>query len=176
MSTKDFDNREAIWTAAINGDWGTVKQLLEREQSLIDVIGTFEIIARVITHFEATLLHVAVVKCPNTEILKYLVSQGANVNAKAMLFTPLHLAAQWNTNVDVVKYLVSKGANINATNVDENTPLHFAARYNSNAEILKYLVSKDADVNSINLFGLTPFDYAKGRENRRFLRECMQNK
>ena len=30
---------EAIWTAAVDGDWETVKQLLEREPSLIDVTG-----------------------------------------------------------------------------------------------------------------------------------------
>jgi ankyrin repeat protein len=44
-------------------------------------------------------------------------------------------------------------------------------------EVLKYLVSQGADVNVKSLiFDKTPLDIAKGREKRRFLRECMQNK
>ena len=58
-------------------------------------------------------------------IVKYLISKGANIEAKNQIGqTPLHCAARGRT--DVVKYLVSKGANKNAKNGFGKTPYDIA--------------------------------------------------
>jgi len=97
----------------------------------------------------------------DVEVLKYLVSQGDEVNAKDYVGdTPLHRAAAGNTQVEVFQYLVSQGADVNAKDNTGWTPLHYAAT-NSNVEVLKYLVSQGADVNAKANEGLTPLHRAK---------------
>ncbi|GHT20696.1 hypothetical protein FACS189419_00260 [Planctomycetales bacterium] len=91
----------------------------------------------------------------NVAVVKYLVSKGADVNAKTESGgTLLHVAAAWNENVEVAKYLVSKGADVNAKTESGFTPLH-AAIQNENVEVAKYLVSKGADVNAKTELGET---------------------
>jgi len=53
----------------------------------------------------------------NIDVVRTLVSQGANVNAKDKDGrTPLYWAA-CNRNVEVIQFLVSQGANVNAIGV-----------------------------------------------------------
>lgn len=112
--------------------------------------------------------------------VKYLISQGANVDAKSEWGdTPLRMAVLFK-DIEVVKFLVSKGADVNAKyfvsertyavnestakhNEEYNgeTPLHLAARLRDTDEIVKFLVSKGADVNAKNRNGWTPFDVAR---------------
>jgi ankyrin repeat protein/regulator of sirC expression with transglutaminase-like and TPR domain len=98
-----------------------------------------------------TPLHNAAQHNPNVEVLKYLVSQGADVKTKDnMDWTPLHQATLSNPNVEVLKYLVSQGVDINAKNkeaVSDLTPLHIAI-FTGNIEFTKFLISAAADVNS----------------------------
>ena len=50
--------------------------------------------------------------CGNTEIVKYLVEKGANIETENEDGnTPLFIACEKNNN-DIVKYLIEKGANI----------------------------------------------------------------
>jgi len=62
---------------------------------------------------------------------KYLVSKGADVNAKdngdryCEGYTPLHYAAQ-NGHPELAKFLVSKGANVNAKDDGGDAPLDYA--------------------------------------------------
>jgi ankyrin repeat protein len=78
----------------------------------------------------------------NVEILEYLVSQGAEVNAKNNDngSTPLHEAAFHNANVEILKYLVSQGADVNAKDNNGKTPLDFAITGNQQ-ENITYLKS-----------------------------------
>jgi len=64
-----------------------------------------------------TLLHIAA-NSGYTDIVKYLVSQGADVNSKAESGdTPLHNAVGiGNGNIEIAKYLVSQGAKVNTQN------------------------------------------------------------
>lgn len=63
------------------------------------------------------------------ELVRWLLSQGANVNAKAAWgsqATALHSAA-WNGDLEMVKLLVAAGADISARDAEhENTPAGFA--------------------------------------------------
>jgi ankyrin repeat protein len=82
--------------------------------------------------------------------VKYLVSQGADVNAerKERILggsSPLLSECARNNgganNMEVIKFLVSKGANVNAKNSDGETPLDWVI---SGGELHKYLESVGA--------------------------------
>ena len=73
------------------------------------------------------------------EVVKYLVSQGADI--RAVYDFAVRLACE-NGYLEVVKYLVSQGADIRAV-------YNYAVRYaseNGNLEVVKYLVSHGADI------------------------------
>ena len=111
------------------------------------------------------------------EVVQYLVSKGAEVNAKNCVGnTPLYFASRVNS-VEVVQILVSHGANVNAKcegwEYKGRTPLHGAADYNSNVDVLKYLISQGANVNAktfgfFGFFGKTPLDVANTEEKTYF--------
>ena len=100
----------------------------------------------------------------NLELVKYLVSNGAHVNAKSKDdLIPLHLT----TDVEIAKYLVTKGANVNAKDKDGKTPLFFAVN-NRNVEFIEFIISKGADVNAKDKDGHTTFDCLQ-IERKRYL-------
>ncbi len=97
--------------------------------------------------------------------VKYLVENGANVNAKDNDgWTPLHWAASKN-NLDMVKYLVETGkADVNAKTSYGTTPLYWAAEKN-NLDMVKYLVENGANVNAKASYGTTPLHKATLNNN-----------
>lgn len=73
-----------------------------------------------------TLLHAAA-NNPNTEIMKHLISLGADVNARdAQGRRPLHLAAAGDCGVEILALLINHGAKVNAKTKDGETPLDLA--------------------------------------------------
>ena len=70
------------------------------------------------------------------EVVKSLVEQGANVNAKSPFsgMTPLHYAAMGNS-LEKVQYLISQGANIQAIDQRGRTPLHCTVEARNGVEI-----------------------------------------
>ena len=94
-----------IWEAAVGGHWNIVKEWLRLDPSLVNITGEF------MWGKKLTLLHLAAnLWNSDVDVLKHLVTQGADVNAKSEDGdTPLHFAAEWNS-VEIVKYLVSRGA------------------------------------------------------------------
>ena len=100
-----------------------------------------------------SLLHFAVVRNPDIELLKYLVSLGANVNA----------------SFEVTIYN-EKGRR--ACCLFTPSPLHLAVSDNR-IEVLRFLVSNGADVHAKDRDGKTPLDVARSEEAKRILREAM---
>ena len=106
----------------------------------------------------------------NVELIKFLVSEGADVNMKGGngQFTPLHLAVI-SGNMEIIKFFVSAGADVNAANAHGFTPLHWTTAghytngetYYADIEIAKFLVSVGADIHAKNKDGKTPLDTAK---------------
>jgi len=119
-----------------------------------------------------TWLHLAALNNPHVDVMNYLVSQGASVNAKGNDDnTPLHLAAQGNLNVEVLRFFLSRGAGVNTKNRFGDTPLHLAAQFN-HGEMVSYLLSERANVHARNNANRTPLDVANTEEKRRILREA----
>lgn len=83
-------------------------------------------------------LHLAVFWNKNIDVIKYLVSQGADVNANSCGKTSLHFAAE-KGNIEIVKFLISKGADVNAKDNEGYTPLDAAQKHKT---VIEYLASK----------------------------------
>ncbi|MCP4372714.1 MAG: hypothetical protein GY797_32085 [Deltaproteobacteria bacterium] len=140
----------SINEAVLKGNLNDVISIVNSDRSKIHTIEDGE-----------TLLHIAA-DSGYTDIVKYLVSQGADVNSKAESGdTPLHNAVGiGNGKIEIAKYLVSNGAEVNTQNTFFfQTPLHRAC-YVRNIETVKYLVSQGANVTIKDKSGETPLHIA----------------
>jgi ankyrin repeat protein len=89
-----------------------------------------------------------------TTILRFIISQGANVNLEINNFLknkPLHIGCM-NQNFDIVRCLIDNNATIDITNIDYQTPLFYALQ---SPEIIKLLLEKSADKNHTDYYGNT---------------------
>jgi ankyrin repeat protein/uncharacterized caspase-like protein len=103
-------------------------------------------------------LHIAVHE-NNEELVKFLISKGADVNIKNNYGeTPLQIAADKN-NLEIITQLVSHDAEINIKDSSGLTPLDDAI-YQGQMETVKYLISKGAEINIKDTTGKTPLHYA----------------
>jgi hypothetical protein len=91
-----------------------------------------------------TPLHMAL-KFGHFEIARYLIQNGANVNAyDALRTTPLHVALKLGRS-EIAQYLIEKGADANARDALDTTPLHIAVVGN-NIKIVEVLLNGGADL------------------------------
>jgi ankyrin repeat protein len=121
---------EQLRHAALHGDLEQVKTVLKKGKiNTCDENGSTTLIT-------ATLVG-------NTEIVKLLLENGANVNAKNMYDeTVLSHASQ-----DVLALLLDNGADFNAKNIHGQTVLPEMAR-NKDIDAMRVLINKGADVNA----------------------------
>jgi cytohesin len=150
------ERKKAFLEAARSGDLDMVKRLLAEGVS-----------PNVEDENGQTALHAAV--CTrNIEMVKFLVAQGSDVNArvKGIDFTPLLLAAGLGDK-DICEFLIARGADVNAKDgFFGATALHYAAS-NDGPELVELLLANGAEMNVADtLFGRTPLHYAamNGRE------------
>ena len=93
------------------------------------------------------------------ESARWLIANGANVNAKSGAgFTPLHMAALGNA-AEVANLLIERGIDVNVKSKSGITPLHGAASGNA-PEAARLLIMRGANVNAKNRDGETPIDWA----------------
>jgi tetratricopeptide (TPR) repeat protein len=78
-----------------------------------------------------TLLHFAACTAGNVEVVKVLVSMGANVNASTNGITPLHVAQ----DAQIAQVLISLGADVNAKADNGLTPLDIAKETGNTAMV-----------------------------------------
>ena len=83
----------------------------------------------------------------NLEIAKFLISKGADVNAKdGNGFSPIHSAAQNPKNEEILLLLIKNGADVNTENVYGITPLQIANK--EKADITNILIANGANCNA----------------------------
>ena len=125
---------QEVFEAARNGNFEKVKELVEKASKLI---------AEKANNGE-TLLHIAA-SSGNNEITEWLISKGADIEAKDNANnTPLTNAIS-NRNLETVKTLVEKGVNLNNRGLWNRLPIQIAAIFASK-EIVDYLIEKGADI------------------------------
>ncbi|KAF8832890.1 hypothetical protein HHX47_DHR1001693 [Lentinula edodes] len=96
---------------------------------------------RPVTGVYGNALQAAVGPGGNLDIVKFLVENGANVNAHGGdCGNALQTAICWG-KVDIMKFLVENGANVNACGGEHGNALQ-AAVYLGRADIVKYLVEQ----------------------------------
>ena len=99
------------------------------------------------------------------QVLEYLVSKGADVNAKSgnLHNTSLMYAAAAN-RLEAIEFLIARGANVDAVNSWKQSALIFAA-YKGNADAIKLLLENGAHANLKNKDGETALDIARKRNH-----------
>jgi len=144
-------NRHELHEPAGRGDLGAVRKVIEKGGNIDkkDIAG------------QTALMYAA--ESGSMEVVKYLVENGANVNAvsgDAGRGTPLIYAAAAN-KLEVVKYLLENGADINSTTPYQHETALLWAVAMGHAEVVKLLVEKGADQKITNRDGENVMDVAK---------------
>jgi len=83
----------------------------------------------------------------NTDVVKYLIDRGANVNARNWNDSTPLIRAAGDSALELVKYLIENGAEVNAKNGYGVTALHLAVGH-PDIDVLKCLIAHGADVNA----------------------------
>jgi ankyrin repeat protein len=106
-----------------------------------------------------TALHYAAAK-GDTELVKYLVEQGADINAQDTVLSrsAIHFAAE-NGSLECIRFLTENGADLLDRDSFGATPLHYAARSNK-LDVLKFLVDRKVDYTAKDIRGWSAMHYA----------------
>lgn len=109
----------------------------------------------------------------NTELVKFLLENGANVMTKSDVgSTPLHSATD-RGDLEIAEMLIAHGADVNARITGGTTPLHSAA-WNGDSNMMKLLLSKGAEADAKRSDGLTPLINAAGPGAERHGNGCVE--
>jgi len=109
----------------------------------------------------------AAMSSSDTEVIKALVSRGAEINETDKTFsgTPLTGAAGYSKYPKILRELVALGAEINKRVNNDETALMIAVQYNENEGIIEELVALGANVHNKNKKGKTALDLAIDNNN-----------
>jgi hypothetical protein len=131
----DYEKYWALFLCLKDGDLNELKRMVN-SKTIPSTIGTIENIIN-ITFFGESVLRIAS-RYGHLEMVKYLISEGANVNDN-INHTPILGAAQ-HGHLEIVKYLISKGSKFDFVDFFGCSPLSWAA-WKGHVDIVKYLYS-----------------------------------
>ena len=156
MVTISFSFAQDVHSEVKNGDLRQLKNLLEKAPDLVNKKNQ---------NNETPLILAS--KYGHIEIVKLLVSKGANLNTQDKNgWSSLHYAA-WSS-AEIAQLLISKGADVDLRSVFGESPL-FEYINMGNQEMAELLLSKGADINSKNNRGETPLHRAAGEGNKKMV-------
>jgi len=119
-------------------------------------------------HWYATALHYAAQK-DNLPVARFLVENGADVDARTKSdSTPLHWAAS-NGKIDVAHYLIKNGAMIDARDYAKETPLHYAIK-KGHRNLALLLIENEANPNAVNRDHFSVFYRATRKGDRQVMK------
>lgn len=156
----------ALINAAIGNHTDIVQMLLEAGASVphrdIDGRGALcyaylnenEDMVKLLIAAGATLNLAEAAECGQTEQVRHMLKNGADVNEGAPI-----VGSALNEHRDIVRALITAGANVNAQDIAGNTALHHAVHW-GNTDIAEQLLAAGADVNIANDWGETPCSIA----------------
>lgn len=142
---------EPIWNAAKGGRWNIVKEWLTLDPSLIHVRGDAMAIDSAsvcpLNVYDGTVYHLAAAQAYDTNLLKYLISKGADIHAKDREGrTALNFAAAVNRKLEILKFIISQGDNlINGSEGSYNVPMSYILS-RGDVETLQYFLSIGGDL------------------------------
>ena len=153
---EDYRGKTVLQVASSYGYLPLVRKLLIEDQQDVNDFGR--------DGFKQSALHyLALSQNDQTNVAKFLITNGATINAKDKdENTPLHFAAG-NGNIGIAKLLIENGAIIDAQNKYGTTPLFKTiktTKYVSHTDIANLLIEKGADINAKNEVGYTPLHEA----------------
>ncbi len=102
------------------------------------------------------------VKRKRFDLVKLLVSNGANVNCKNESVCPVLLTASCLDDSKIALYLINHGARLDFKTKEGYTPLHGV----KNDELARYLLAKGLDPNAGDILGNTPLHWLATHYNR----------
>ena len=94
-----------------------------------------------------TAAFIAAMSTPSSQIVRYLVSRGADLKARDAFGNTMLTAAAVGNDAETVRMVLEAGVDPNAVGATKITPLVFAA-YNGNPAVTSLLLSKGANVNA----------------------------
>ncbi|XP_049835771.1 serine/threonine-protein phosphatase 6 regulatory ankyrin repeat subunit B-like [Schistocerca gregaria] len=144
---KDDEGKSILMDGACHGHLEMVKFLVE------EVCIPLEECDR---NGNTTLLCASLSMCPNLEVLQYLVSSGADLQARNLMGeTALHIASR-SQSLETFKFLQQSGIPIDSQDLQGKTVLHHAAEL-GDAQMVKYLLDqKCLPVDCRDKYGQTP--------------------
>jgi ankyrin repeat protein len=106
------------------------------------------------------LMHAVLAESPDPEIIRLLISLGANVDSSdnGQQWTALHFAAR-DQKFEIIQILLKNGARIDPSDIFGNSPLWRCVMNNSpDVRIVKLLLENGADPQKQNKNGKSPWD------------------
>ncbi|WP_285400090.1 ankyrin repeat domain-containing protein [Lysinibacillus sp. fls2-241-R2A-57] len=115
----------------------------------------------------------AAVSTENTELVKYLINLGVDVNSKNDEgISPFHIVLY----PEVAECLLDHGALIDSTENNGNTPLHTqVSDGEERIDIIQLLLKRGANREIKNVFGEIALDIARSREETLIMKELLKN-
>jgi ankyrin repeat protein len=108
------------------------------------------------------LMHAVLAEDADVDFVKFLISEGADVNArdKSQAWTALHFAAR-DQKLPIVEVLLDAKAEIDPQDTFGNTPLWRAVMSGSSQKVIELLVSRGANSELQNKSGVSALDIAQ---------------
>ncbi|MBS1988110.1 ankyrin repeat domain-containing protein [Candidatus Dependentiae bacterium] len=138
-----------IWLMAREGKLGVVKNLLKKDQTLLNkrdsVLGITPLASAASNN--------------RTDVVEFLLEEGADVTTTNRFKQTVLITAVINKFTKIAELLLKNEVDVNIQDYEGNTALHYAAREN-NIKLVKLLLANKADVNLKNKAGHSPLDLA----------------